>query len=194
LANCGACENVFSQQVRAVFYCSNKREGDMTTTITALAPDVGNLDRRAALVFGVAAASILGGADAHAQGAAGAIKTYNPPNVAAPLGPYSHAVEAPPNARWLYIAGQIGNAPDGSMVADVEGQAEQCWKNIEAILAAADVGVENLVSPRWRGRRYCLRSKPWQQRLRTRDRHSLLAARIHLGQMLGCPTRSWHVV
>jgi 2-iminobutanoate/2-iminopropanoate deaminase len=115
------------------------------TAITELASNVGNVDRRAALAFGAVAASVVGLPNAHAQAAGGALKTYNPSTVAAPLGAYSHAVEVPPNARWLYIAGQIGNAPDGSMAADVEGQAEQCWKNIEAILAAAGMGVENLV-------------------------------------------------
>jgi Phage integrase family len=96
---------------------ATKREGDMTTII-GLAPDVGNFDRRAALVLGAAAASGIGAPAAHAQGAEGAIKTYNPTTVAAELGPYSHAVEVPPNARWLYIAGQIGNTPDGSMVPE----------------------------------------------------------------------------
>jgi 2-iminobutanoate/2-iminopropanoate deaminase len=110
-----------------------------------LVSKVGDVDRRAALAFGAVAASVVGISDARAQGAGGTIKTYNPPTVAAPLGAYSHAVEVPPNARWLYIAGQIGNAPDGSMAPDVEGQAEQCWKNIEAILAAAGMGVEDLV-------------------------------------------------
>jgi 2-iminobutanoate/2-iminopropanoate deaminase len=117
----------------------------MTNTI-GLEPVVDKMDRRAALVLGAVAASVLaGGADASAQGAAGAVKSYNPVTVATPLGPYSHAVEVPPNARWLYIAGQIGNALDGSMAADIEGQADQTWKNIEAILAAAGMGVGNLV-------------------------------------------------
>jgi 2-iminobutanoate/2-iminopropanoate deaminase len=116
------------------------------TNTTGLAPVVDNMDRRATLVLGAAAASVLaGGADASAQGAAGAVKSYNPVTVATPLGPYSHAVEVPPNARWLYIAGQIGNALDGSMAADIDGQADQTWKNIEAILASAGMGVENLV-------------------------------------------------
>lgn len=101
----------------------------MTNTI-GLEPVVDKMDRRAALVLGAVAASVLaGGADASAQGAAGAVKSYNPVTVATPLGPYSHAVEVPPNARWLYIAGQIGNALDGSMAADIEGQADQTWKS-----------------------------------------------------------------
>ena len=64
--------------------------------------------------------------------------------VATPLGPYSHAVELR-RIAWLYIAGEIGNALDGSMAADIDGQADQTWKNIEAILASAGMGVENLV-------------------------------------------------
>jgi len=73
------------------------------------------------------------------------MKTYTPNTVSAPAGPYSHGVEIPATARILYLAGQVGAAPDGSMAADVEGQADQCWKNIKAILAAAGMGVENLV-------------------------------------------------
>jgi 2-iminobutanoate/2-iminopropanoate deaminase len=74
-----------------------------------------------------------------------AMKTYAPKDVAAPVGPYSHGVEAPPNARWLYIAGQIGTAPDGSMAPDFAAQADQCWKNVKAVLAAAGMGVGDLV-------------------------------------------------
>jgi enamine deaminase RidA (YjgF/YER057c/UK114 family) len=73
------------------------------------------------------------------------MKTYTPDTVAAPAGPYSHGVEIPANARILYLAGQIGNARDGTLPADVEGQADQCWKNIKAVLAAAGMGVEHLV-------------------------------------------------
>lgn len=73
------------------------------------------------------------------------MKTHNPNTVAQPAGPYSHGVEVPPNARWLYISGQIGIAPDGTVPSDFEAQAEQCWRNIKAILAAAGMGVENLV-------------------------------------------------
>ena len=73
------------------------------------------------------------------------MKTYTPDTVAAPAGPYSHGVEIPGNARVLYLAGQIGNARDGGMPTDVEGQADQCWKNIKAVLAAAGMGVEHLV-------------------------------------------------
>ncbi|HEX7968188.1 MAG TPA: RidA family protein [Stellaceae bacterium] len=73
------------------------------------------------------------------------MKTYNPSTVAAPTGPFSHGVEVPANARWLHISGQVGVAPDGSVPAGFEAQAEQCWRNVKAVLAAAGMGVENLV-------------------------------------------------
>ena len=73
------------------------------------------------------------------------MKTHNPASVTAPAGPYSHGIEVPANARWLYIAGQIGVAPDGKVAPDFDGQADQCWRNIKAVLAAAGMGVENLV-------------------------------------------------
>jgi len=73
------------------------------------------------------------------------MKTYNPDTVAKPTGPFSHGVETPANARWLHISGQVGMAADGTVPPDVAGQAEQCWRNIKAILASAGMGVENLV-------------------------------------------------
>jgi len=40
-----------------------------------------------------------------------------PTNVAPPMSAakYSHSVEVPPNARWLYVSGQLGARPDGSV-------------------------------------------------------------------------------
>lgn len=73
------------------------------------------------------------------------MKIYNPAAVAKPVGPYSHGVEVPDTARWLHIAGQIGIAADGSLAPDLEGQADQCWRNIKAILAEAGMGIEHLV-------------------------------------------------
>jgi 2-iminobutanoate/2-iminopropanoate deaminase len=54
-------------------------------------------------------------------------------------------VEAPANVRWLYISGQVGATPDGTILKGFEAQAAQCWRNIIAILAAAGMGVEDLV-------------------------------------------------
>ncbi|HUN45557.1 MAG TPA: RidA family protein [Stellaceae bacterium] len=72
------------------------------------------------------------------------MKVYNPSTVhTAPT--YNHGVEVPPNARWLYISGQIGVGPDGKMKDGIEAQTQQVWENIKAVLAAAGMGVEDLV-------------------------------------------------
>ena len=70
-----------------------------------------------------------------------------PTNVAPPMpaAKYSHSVEVPPNARWLYVAGQLGARPDGSVPDTFDEQIECCWKNILAVLQASDMGIADLV-------------------------------------------------
>ena len=72
-------------------------------------------------------------------------KTYNPTTVYPPLSRYSHAVEIPASARRLYISGQLGIMPDGTLAEGFEAQAEWAWKNLVAILADAGMGVEHIV-------------------------------------------------
>lgn len=69
----------------------------------------------------------------------------NASTVAQPLGIYSHAIEVPANARWLYISGQVGIRPDGEVPADIEAQADQAFANIVAILVDAGMSVADLV-------------------------------------------------
>ena len=70
---------------------------------------------------------------------------HTPNTVAAPFGPYSHAVEVPGGSRLLYISGEVGVLPDGTVPDGIEAQAEACWRNIIAILADAAMGVGDLV-------------------------------------------------
>lgn len=72
-------------------------------------------------------------------------RILNPATVAPPAGRYSHAIEVPANARWLTISGQVGTAPDGTVAADIESQAANCWRNITSILADAGMAVSDLV-------------------------------------------------
>jgi 2-iminobutanoate/2-iminopropanoate deaminase len=72
-------------------------------------------------------------------------RIYNPATVAPPAGRYSHAIEIQPNAKWLYISGQVGTAPDGTVPADAAGQAANCWSNIVAILGEAGMTIGDLV-------------------------------------------------
>jgi enamine deaminase RidA (YjgF/YER057c/UK114 family) len=69
----------------------------------------------------------------------------NPSSVVKPFSRYSQAVEAPANCRWLHISGQVGAMPDGTILKGFEAQAKQCWTNILAILADANMGAEDLV-------------------------------------------------
>ncbi|MBI3711055.1 MAG: RidA family protein, partial [Proteobacteria bacterium] len=70
---------------------------------------------------------------------------HNPPSVAAPAALYVHGMEAPANARWLYISGQVGVAADGRVGRDATEQAEFVWANIVAILKSAGMGVTDIV-------------------------------------------------
>jgi enamine deaminase RidA (YjgF/YER057c/UK114 family) len=73
------------------------------------------------------------------------ITRHNPSTIAAPLGTYSHGVEVPPDARRLYIAGQVAIDVNGVCPEGFEAQAELVWKNIIAVLESAHMGVEDLV-------------------------------------------------
>lgn len=70
---------------------------------------------------------------------------HTPDTVAAPFGPYSHAVEVPEGSRLLYISGEVGVLRDGTVPETIEAQAEACWQNIIAILADAAMTVADLV-------------------------------------------------
>ena len=62
----------------------------------------------------------------------------------AAVGPYSQAIEV---NGMVYCSGQIAIDPSvGKIVTtDVEGQAEQCCKNIEALLGAAGIDMNAVV-------------------------------------------------
>src|SRR5438094_9414034 len=70
---------------------------------------------------------------------------HTPGTVAAPFGPYSHAVEVPEGSRRLYISGEVGVWPDGTAPDTIEAQAEGCRRNIIAVLADAGMGIDGLV-------------------------------------------------
>jgi 2-iminobutanoate/2-iminopropanoate deaminase len=63
----------------------------------------------------------------------------------APAGQYTQAVEATGATRTLYISGQVGVAADGSIPTDAEAQSALAWRNLQAQLRAAGMGLENLV-------------------------------------------------
>ena len=57
--------------------------------------------------------------------------------------PYNQAIKA---GGLVFVAGQLGLTPDGTMVGDgIEAQTEQVMANLRAILEAAGSGLERLV-------------------------------------------------
>ena len=69
----------------------------------------------------------------------------NAPTVKAPGGRYHHASIVPAGGETLYLAGQVGYAPDSSLPADIEAQAENTYANIVRILEDARMAVTDLV-------------------------------------------------
>lgn len=70
---------------------------------------------------------------------------HNPVSVTPPFSSYSHAVEAPPEARWLHISGQVGVDADGNLAKEPQAQMEQTWRNLLAVAQAANMGPHDLV-------------------------------------------------
>jgi enamine deaminase RidA (YjgF/YER057c/UK114 family) len=70
---------------------------------------------------------------------------HNPPTIAPPAALYVHGMEVRPNARWMFISGQVGVHPDGTVGKDAREQAEIIWANIGAILARAGMTTSDIV-------------------------------------------------
>lgn len=58
---------------------------------------------------------------------------------------YVHAMEVRDPARFLYVSGTMGLGEDGAPGVDLPDQLNLIWANIRAILASADMTVENIV-------------------------------------------------
>ncbi len=66
--------------------------------------------------------------------------------VAAQVGTYSDAIEVPAGSALLYVSGTPGiDAESGELPDSFAEQAEIAWKNILSILAAANMGPEDIV-------------------------------------------------
>jgi enamine deaminase RidA (YjgF/YER057c/UK114 family) len=72
-------------------------------------------------------------------------KRINPPSIVKPFSNYSQGVSAPANSRWLYVSGQVGARPDGTIEKGFAAQAARCWSNIMAVLAEEGMGPADIV-------------------------------------------------
>src|SRR4051794_6934537 len=69
----------------------------------------------------------------------------NPDTVAPPIGAYSHVAVVPAGAELIAFAGQVGNAPDGSLPDAPEQQFENALRNIARLLESQGATPAHLV-------------------------------------------------
>jgi len=69
----------------------------------------------------------------------------SPTTIHPPFSAYSNGVEIPAGQKLVLCSGQLGITTDGVIPASAAEQAEICFDNIAAILAAAGLGLEHVV-------------------------------------------------
>jgi enamine deaminase RidA (YjgF/YER057c/UK114 family) len=69
----------------------------------------------------------------------------NPDSVHPPLGIYSHTAVVTAGARLLYLSGQVGVRPDGSVGDTITEQADQTFANVIALLRAHGLEAASIV-------------------------------------------------
>lgn len=69
----------------------------------------------------------------------------NPETVHAPVGRYVHQIEVSGEGRLLFIAGQVGMRPDGSVPDDASEQLGIAFENVVRNLEAAGFAATDLV-------------------------------------------------
>jgi enamine deaminase RidA (YjgF/YER057c/UK114 family) len=78
------------------------------------------------------------------------IQLHNPENLFPPYRNYSHAVQVSGNSSFLFISGLNGYLSNGNDMPDqFEEQAELIWQHMGAILHAAGMNYQHIVSLRF---------------------------------------------
>lgn len=68
-----------------------------------------------------------------------------PDSVYPPTADYSHALEVTDAKRLLFVSGTMGLDKNGQAPPSLEEQLRLVWSNLRAILAQADMTVENVM-------------------------------------------------
>ncbi len=77
------------------------------------------------------------------------MRALQPPDWPRPRG-YANGVAVPAGGTLVFVAGQIGWAPDGSFPSpDLVGQVRVALENVLAVLAEAGAGPEHIVRMTW---------------------------------------------
>jgi enamine deaminase RidA (YjgF/YER057c/UK114 family) len=69
----------------------------------------------------------------------------DPRDVHTPAGPYSHTAVVRGGSELVFVSGQVGMRPDGSIPQSFSEQVEQTFENLRACLAAHGLGLDALV-------------------------------------------------
>jgi enamine deaminase RidA (YjgF/YER057c/UK114 family) len=69
----------------------------------------------------------------------------DPRDVHAPVGPYSHTAVVQAGSELLFISGQVGLRPDGSVPPAFADQVELTFLNLRSCLAAHGLGLDAVV-------------------------------------------------
>jgi len=69
----------------------------------------------------------------------------NPQSIHPPVGPYSHQVDVPQDARWLVLSGQVGMRADGSIPDTAVEQFDVAMENVLRNCEEAGLGAEHIV-------------------------------------------------
>lgn len=73
------------------------------------------------------------------------MRRFTPSGIAPPAANYSYGTEVPAGHRLVFCSGQLGVAPDGTVPEDAAAQADRCFRNVQAVLEAAGMGMEDVV-------------------------------------------------
>jgi 2-iminobutanoate/2-iminopropanoate deaminase len=72
-------------------------------------------------------------------------RSLSAPDAPPAAGGYAQAVVVEGARRFLFISGQVPVAADGTLPDGFRAQCSQAWRNVEAQLRAAGMGLDDLV-------------------------------------------------
>ena len=73
-------------------------------------------------------------------------RPIQPEEIAPPAAQYAHAMLTTEAQRWLHTSGVVPTRPDGTVPELIDDQAGVVWANILAMLAEAEMTVNDIVS------------------------------------------------
>ena len=73
------------------------------------------------------------------------VRYISTPDAPKPFSRYSQAVEVAAGSRLVYVSGQVGARMDGALPDTEEGEHEQAWANVLAILASERLGGRDII-------------------------------------------------